>query len=335
MKVTDCQELSIPYYEHGYNLKVNSCINYTISGAAGKFNKNNYDLYNALWCLYSNYRIEQNDKRKVILHKLGLELEEIAVDCFENCIEHIKASIDQGFPAFFPTNFKCLFFRRDDYESLKEGGYHWLLFSGYENSTQRFILRDFAVNEKEFRFFTSAHIFSVYFVTKEIFQDIYNRTEKLFLYENYKYLKKIYSMRPISFVEPYTNEMLLNDYISMAESKENKFTTLIRLFKNLNMTERELILSRSAFQFSYEPLFIMLERLLFSYVDEERNRNYDNLKHVFLEARNTVLSLMHKCIITDTYSDKLCEYIDIIEENDRQMLDYIKSVIKNTASNLK
>ena len=59
------KSLSLPIYTDGYNADVSNCWDYSIAGAAGSFDRENYFYYCALYGLCMNYSVENFDQSRI------------------------------------------------------------------------------------------------------------------------------------------------------------------------------------------------------------------------------------------------------------------------------
>lgn len=321
------KSLSLPIYADGYNADVSNCWDYSIAGAAGSFDRENYFYYCALYGLCMNYSVENFDQSR-ILEKLGLAIGHQPVRTKQQFIDTIREHIDRKEPILFPAYYNiCQFF--ETYLEKEHGNFqHMLVIDGYCHEKEVLQLREYMTNVEVLANITKAHVFSKYWYSYDMMYSIYQKSRERDMKEHGIDSWEIHYLTSLEETSPFSYHTFTEMAFEQLKLQKNQLIErLLYLLQYPNSSpEVNIQMLRRSYYHSLTPLFDGLQKGLKEYLtDGALWTEFENLKDMQLKIRYIILSLCHKCQLhrQKLNEDRILQYIDELRNADRKVYAFL------------
>jgi hypothetical protein len=303
--------LDMPYYcIDGYRNDYTTCIDVPIAVSAGYYRHENYFYY--LFCLAAAHNwgnISINDWQALkggIVHKFGLELMSLRIDNYPDLIPVIHGKLNQSIPVLMPAIYKAMFYF---YLSGNPDSAHFILVSGYDSKRQCICVRDinhlYEAGVEQLMLVKATGLFCL-FMTEEMLLDIWVKSNKIFIQENYLQYKgfycfdtlfhnMLYSLEKTGEAQINNYEDLIRDFLKSSAFQNSKFTAIIHQYNDI-MDD----ITRDAYGFEiayFKCLHIILGEIgkwLAGYEQDPRAKNllaeFNEFSGRYLDFRKNLVS---------------------------------------------
>lgn len=288
------EQIKIDKFDDGFKLENANCIDITIAGAAGYYNRNYYFYYLFLWSVYANWQdntqISWSGFREKLLNKLGLKLNIVEVN-EGDFLNTVYKNVDNVIPTILIVKYNQVFYL-DTYMEINNLNPHATIIAGYDSKKGQILVKDASLyrvnNYRE-------GIYNIY-LKENMLRHIWESSQIEFKRENDFFAYKIYTIEKstVSAIDSYFYLLIvyLNEY-----QKTNYLMRILDSFNNnieLIRTDNQIEIIRRISYGSMKLFFYILEKIV-KEIEENTlilNRLKDLESH-YLNNRNLLLSMLH------------------------------------------
>lgn len=301
------KEILLDYYIDGFNVEQVNCLDLSIAGACGCYNKEFYFYYLFLLSIQDNW-IGKTDTNK-ILQKIGLTSYQHHVISEKELLDNIYSAINLKKPVLLPVKYNKLFF--DAKYNRNNNTMHLLLITGYDKENELIKVRDFlfARNLVQAILNKKVDVLADLTITTKQLCDIYFESEE-------KNIMLIIQRIGNSVITSY-NE-LIGYYLRKVQITVENYYNYVNLYSmSLEIVRRRLYHSVIMIGDIIERAFSN-ERCSFSEIKRiEFKRSIDKI----FSERNVITNKIIKTIVKrEKVSNSL---LDLITENDKKLYDLV------------
>lgn len=321
------KEINFYSFYEDYNVSNINCVDLTNATYLGRTNTNMYYYYCFLFTLYNNFYCNNSDPREATLESLGISVNSIKINSFEDLKKTIINGINNDAPVLVFFKYRSLFYYKN-FKNIEEKKHTALICNAYDGEKGTVSVLDMLLTRKNLYSVFTGEFYSEMPLTDNILKEMWEYSIKCFIDdEDTSFIDySAYTLKQNKKTEFVSIEKIIEYFIDTLSNNEDKLILEIKNFNSIipNISNAYI----ETLTKNYGASMYVIVDILRKYFTKKsvKDKDFYNYLHTYYKNRRAIILKVSKNIIRKKQltSQESKLLIEAISNENKKLLASIK-----------